>query len=135
MTEDTVKITVRPAIPSDMDFILATWLRGQKYGNPFYFAQPKGPYFKKQADYILTLLATPDVSVMVASDENAPEWVVGYAVYNSPMLHWVHIKESFRNKGVATLLLKDAKIEVAKGLTKVGWFILQKKGWIYDPKR
>ncbi len=132
---DSIQVITRATEPEDKNFILSTWLNGNRYGNPYFKRMDSAEYYKAYSEHIISVLTSPGTQINIACDSANPSWIVGFAVFRDETLYWVHIKEDFRRNGVATLLLKDAPITTVKGLTKLGWSILQKKGLIYDPRK
>lgn len=120
-------VTVRDYIPSDRNFILATWLRGLKYGNEWFDAieaEAYYEYYQKAIDFILTKNTT---AVRVACLKEDPEVILGYVVLNSlgNVVHWVFVKKAWRSIGIARNLVPPT-VTRATHLTKVGLAIIQK---------
>lgn len=131
---DEIKVITRATIPDDKNFILATWLKGNRWGNPFFEDQDKDLYFHDYANHIIKTLLAVGTQVNIACDEAKPGWIVGYAVFKNDTLYWVHIRDGYRRKGIASLLLRSAPITTVKGMTRLGWRIVQQKKLIFDPR-
>lgn len=131
---DEIKIVTRATLPDDKNFIMKVWLEGNRYGNPYYKKQEKEPYFRDYSAYIISILLHAETSVNVACDSANPSWIAGFAVYKPNTLYWIHVRDGYRMRGIAHLLIKDQDIKVVKGLTKAGWQIIEKKGLVYDPR-
>lgn len=111
--EDSISIR---AYKSDVDknFIYSTWLQNYKYSS--YFAKRIKPhvFFTGHQKIIDHLIAKP-IKVLIACPKNDDETICGYIAYefknDKPILHFIFIKEAFREMGIAKNLLKAAKIE------------------------
>ena len=129
---DAINIVVRPALKTHENFILSTWLKGNYYGTHFR-SMPQNLYYKEYIGHLWKIILMPGIKINVACDEQNPSWVVGFSVFKDEILYWIHVKKDYRNKGLATHLLKDAKITTVKALTKVGRAIAESKGLIFNP--
>lgn len=111
---------------------MATWLRGQRYGHPYFKAIDRKAYFAKYQGYINSLLQNPQVRVEVACLADEPEIILAYAVYAPGCVIWAYTKKPWRGKGLQKKLLKG-DFRAFSGLSAVGAAIGAKKGWIFDP--
>ena len=127
-----IKVITRPARPADRNFILATWLRGQYYGNPGFKLVPQDEFFKSYTSVVERILYDPEIDITIASGNEDPNWIAGFAVRKQDALYWIHVKEDFRKKGIAKLLIGEIPISRIKALTKAGAAIARKKGLIFD---
>lgn len=119
--------------PDFRSFILATWLKGNYYGNSFFRQMPQDLYFKKYAEIIEKVIDLETTEVRIACDDDNPSWLVGYSILVGPRLYWVHVKRDFRERGIAKLLLAGALIDEVKGTSKIGRAISEKKGLVFNP--
>lgn len=118
-------VTIRDAVLDDRNFILATWLKGLRYGNEWFETIDADPYYKVYSKVIENLLDRPDISVKISCLTEDPSVILGYAVYNHDALRWVHVKAAWRNIGIAKSLV-PSDIRVVTHLTKVGLAIFKK---------
>lgn len=118
-------ITTRDGVDADRNFILATWLRGLRYGNSWFEAIDQKTYFEFYQRVIETILARPDTVVKVACLKEDPEVILGYAVYAGGRLDWVFVKKAWRSIGVAKSLVPQ-DITVVSHLTEVGKSIMRR---------
>jgi GNAT superfamily N-acetyltransferase len=92
-------------------------------------------YCKKQHDLIKKLIAESAVIVATPSDDF--ELIVGYAVFEPEVLHWLYVKSSFRRMGVASELMKHSGLCDNFSYTHLPssaigrWFMDQ--GGVYNP--
>lgn len=130
---DKVTIIIRPALISDKNFVFATWLNGQRFGN-FYFNEiPQDVYFREYAKVINHILSLPGMEVNIACDERDKNWIVGFAVFRGAELYWIHVKSDYRCKGIGRLLLENREIKIIKAFTRIGRAIAAKHGLIFNP--
>ena len=83
---------------------------------------------------INSVLSTPQINIKVACLKEDPSVILGYAVLAATpnALHWVFIKKSWRNIGLAKDLISK-NVNVATHLTKTGLSIIKKKDWQFNP--
>lgn len=125
-------IKVRDGKPEDVNFIFATWLRGLRYGNEWFHAIEQDRYYASYHKVIQSILTRPNVRVKVACLKEDEDVVLGYAVHENDKLHWVHVKSTWRNIGIAKDLV-PATVTTVTNITKVGVKIALNKKLIFDP--
>lgn len=130
--DKTNLVAIRNVNHSDRNFILATWLRGLRYGNEWYQQIESKAYFHIYHQVVNNLLNRPGVTVKVACLKDDPEVILGYSVSEGTRLHWVQVKSAWRNIGLANSLVSP-EITTATHLTRVGKSILIKKNLIFNP--
>lgn len=118
-------ITIRPATLGDKNFIFATWLRGLRHGNDWFQSIDSDIFFKNYHLAIEHIIARPTTNVAVACLRDEPEVILGYSVFDKDRLHWVFVKKSWRNIGIARSLTPTTITSVTH-LTKVGKSLLSK---------
>lgn len=127
-------VAIREAQMDDLNFIMATWLRGMYYGESWLSIMNKKEFMKSYHSIIEITLRNPNTKVMVACLKEDPSVILGYSVVSSVSnaVHWVFVKKSWRSIGLARdLVPKD--VNAATNLTKVGMAILKKKEWAFNP--
>ncbi len=122
-------MVVREGRADDLPFIYSTWLRGLYYGHPWYKLVDKETFFAKYKLIVMKLLSRSFVSVFCLRTD--PDVVLGYAVYEGPVLHWVYVKKAWRQFGIATKLMPEG-IDAVSHLTSLGR-IVKPKEWKFDP--
>jgi len=130
---EEIKITIRKPTPADKNFILATWLKGQRWGSQHYSWVPQDLYFDKYGPKIIEILKTPGVDIRIACDQEIPTWIAGYSIFKDHELYWIHVRKDYRGKGIAKLLLSGQPITTAKAMTWTGAAIAEKHGIAFDP--
>ena len=101
-------IIVRPVLPDDYGYILATWTREYHTTHPFNFI-PNGIYFPHQTNLINSILSK--ATTIVACLEDSPDQIVGFLTYenfgSNVIIHYGVVKGIFRRLGVMKdILLK-----------------------------
>jgi hypothetical protein len=127
-------ITIRDYLPEDKNFILATWLRGLYYGDSWFSEVKKHTFMQVYHLVLNVLLEKPNNYVKVACLKEDPSVIMGYAILSKDpkAIHWVFIKKSWRNIGLAKDLIPKDYTTVTH-LTKTGLSIIKKKNWSFNP--
>lgn len=134
-------VVVRKFIETDEAFVYSTWLRNYKHSS--YFAKRIRPhtFFKGHWNVVNHLLAKPTVIVFIAHPKEDEETILGYLaceLADKPIVHFIFVKDAFRNMGIATALFEHAKID-PNNMFFTHWTIpvddfMNKYGdMIYDP--
>lgn len=127
MSEATPEIHFRALEPSDVHFVLSSWLKSYRPSCPLVSDEV---YFREQKRLILHLLE--DTSVVLACDPVDPGVIWGYLVGAAHpdgfgVVHFVYVKHALRRFGIARALLAHAGILAgfeASHLTETGRRIL-----------
>lgn len=134
MTNELLQlIDFRAAKASDVPFILATWLRGLKFGNSWFKLIESDAFYEVYHKVLERILVKPQSKILVACLKEDPEVILGYSVVEDNKLHWVHVKKAWRKSGIAKALV-PGNIKVVTHLTDVGKAVfLKKKDWVFNP--
>lgn len=104
---------VRFAAPADLPFIFSTWLKSYRR-SPAVQGVPDKAYYAGEHALINRLILRPNTRVLVATPSDAPDIILGYAVLELPSapqgatcVHYVYVKQAFRQMGIASQLLRD----------------------------
>lgn len=119
-------IRLRQGVEDDRNFIMATWLKGLRYGNDWFELIEASVYYEnyqKSIDRVLGLVIT---EVRVACLEDSPDVILGYSVARGKTLDWVFVKKTWRGIGIARDLVPN-DINTVSHVTDVGRSILKKK--------
>jgi hypothetical protein len=119
-------ITIRDFVPDDLNFIMATWLRGLKFGNDWFELIDSDSYYSVYHSVIELILANTGTEIKVACLKEDPGVILGYSVYNGDKAHWCHVKSAWRKIGIAKSLMPK-EIKTVTHLTVMGKRILDKK--------
>lgn len=128
-----ISVVLRDFVPeTDRNFVLATWINGQRYGNPYFKSIEQEAYFKHFGAHIRKIVDDGRNTIGIACSQSDPRWIAGFCVSRGPELYWIHVRDGFRNRGIAKLMLPQG-IRIVKSLTKIGSSIAKRKGFPFDP--
>ena len=137
--------TVRPAQESDRGFIFSTWMNALYYGNRWRKDSEKVPgapidlygemdeklFFQCYRQVIDKILSKKTTSAVIACLSDDADSILGYAITEPEVLHFVFVKEAWRRIGIAKAIVpSDTKL--VTHLTKMGYYT-KKSGWKYCP--
>jgi hypothetical protein len=123
---------VRDGKLEDINFILATFMRGVYYGNPWFNKIPKEIFMRCYKPVIEVLLTKAVVKVACLKDDT--DIILGYSILSQDFrtIHWVYVKSSklpdgttWRQKGIAKSLVPVDPVSVSH-LTDMGEKLLDK---------
>lgn len=129
---NTDLVELRSGTEEDLSFVLATWLKGLKYGNRIYKLVEDRVYYIVYHQVLERLLKKPTIKITVACLKEDPSVILGYSVSEGPNLHWIFVKKSWRNIGVGTLLFPIETTTVTH-ITDSCIPVLSSKGLIFNP--
>lgn len=118
---------------ADKNFILATFLRGLYYGNYWWNDVPKQIFMDNYKIVAEELLQQSMVKVACLKEDS--DIILGYSILSTDfqVIHWVFVKSSWRQKGIAKNLLPKYPSAVTH-LTKLGLKLLSKyENTVYNP--
>ncbi len=103
---------LRPALPTDRNFVADSWLRSSRQDHPMV---PTQFYFAHRRPLVHRLLDSESTEVIVCSDLADPRHICGWlAVANVkravPVIHYAYVKNVYRGFGVLWRLLSSAGI-------------------------
>lgn len=127
------KVIVRTFEPNDANFITSTFLRGVYYGNSFYKKIDQDTFFVRYKAVLATLLSKSTLSLRVACLADDTDIILGWAMWDGPVLHYIYVKDAFRRQGIAKLLTAGAKLDTVTHITTVGDELRQRYGWKFNP--
>lgn len=125
-------IATRDYMPSDQNFILATWLRGLFYGNEWFGSIEKDTYFLHYQEIVKQILNKPGIVIKVACLKDDPDVILSYAVYEGSIVHWVQTKVAWRNIGLCRSLVPK-HITTISHITKIGRTLLYRNKLTFNP--
>lgn len=114
---------IRKPVPSDVEFMLKTWLREMRRSFPRNF--PDRLYYNEFQKVILALTRKSDARVICAADD--PNYIAGFVVGNaypeaqSAVVHFAYMRPPFRRMGLTTESLKDMGYEAGFELIATHW--------------
>ena len=128
---------IRSMTLDDKNFIYATWLRGLYYGNAEMRRIDQEAFFKHYPAVVTLILSKP-TTVLVACLNSDPDVILGYSVasydsVNPGILHWVYVKEAWRQQGIAKSLIANRDLEYRTHYTEAVEKVNMIKNLTYNP--
>src|SRR5437899_381049 len=82
-------------------------------------------WFKNFHEYLLGLFKT--AHIVIATDKDDPEFILGYAIFQDTQLEFVYVKEAYRKQGIGLMLVEDIDYKTVneKNMTKLAHQILK----------
>lgn len=113
---------------TDHNFIIATWLRGLRYGNDWYGMIEQDAYFSKYHEFIELLLNNGQPKIRVACLKSDDSVILGYSVTrnNDEILDFMFVKKAWRMIGIAKSIVPQS-IKRVTHVTKIGVSLMKKK--------
>lgn len=124
-------VKIRDARVSDQAFIFSSFLKGLYYGNDFYRMIDKESFMRNYKKILEQLLIKSQCKV--ACDPTDEDNLIGYAIYEPGIAHYLFIKPPFRRFGVGKSLL-PVDIHSYTHVTKIAKSLVPKH-WKFDPFR
>ena len=97
-------LTLRPYTETDLDFIFSSWLSSFKsshYAGPV----PDNVYWKLYQHVLEEIFKRPGFEVTVVCNKDYPDQIVAYLAWEPGIVHYVYVKQPFRQKGIAAYTL------------------------------
>lgn len=129
MTEDGPTLVVRTATDDDMNFIAASWFESFWKGAMRDTGMPFMSYKAGQDALIRRLVKASTVVVVAAAV--APDEIVGYAVREGPVAHYVYVKQAYRRLGIGKRLVEGCLLYTHQ--TRAGERVARSIDAQYDP--
>ena len=117
----------------DKGFIYSTWLRGLYHGSDWFSEIDKASFFTNYSKVVDLILSKNDTQVRVACDPEDEDVIYGYTILGPGLVHYCFVKEPWRAKGLARLLLGAHEVKSVTHITKPGNAIRKKLLWTFDP--
>lgn len=100
---------IRHAQEDDKGFVFKTWLKGYRYGSSIGRSGMRNAVFYKQHHRAIeAILNRPGAETLICHLPDDPGIILGFLVYEPGCIHWCHVKENFRRRGIATQLVQNA---------------------------
>lgn len=96
-------LEVRAGGPADVNFIYATWLRSYRHSSQF-AARIQDAVFYRYHQAAIARILQRGAAVNVCTPQGEPELILGYAVAEGCVLHFVYVKKPFRRGGIGLAL-------------------------------
>lgn len=93
----TDPVLLRPMVPADEAYIMATWLRDLRDADPS--GLPDDLWFPAHRAFIERLFRDRSVAIVIASAADEPTEILGYVVAEpGEVLEWIHVRKQLRGK-------------------------------------
>lgn len=118
---------VRDATDKDINFILATFLRGLYYGDSWFSSIPKNIFMENYKQVAQALVNHPSTIIKIACLREDSEVILGYSLLGNKMstVHFVYVKSAWRKQGIGRSLLPQFPARVTH-LTALGKSLMSK---------
>ncbi len=106
--KDLISIISYPAITLPTSYhnvIIARWLRSLRHLNDYFRLIDKKAYFETYEKYIKNILTRPNAFIKLAVLANDTDVVFGWSVNEKTTLHYVHVQELYRSRGIGSMLI------------------------------
>lgn len=118
-------VEIRGLVPDDINFVISTWIRGQRFGSEYFKAMDPEAYYASHKQFITSILSSPCCSIRVACDLEDKDLIYSYVVVwlNDDDVHnlvWAWSRPSFRKQGFINKLLYGLTIGYVGSLTEIG---------------
>lgn len=101
---EQLKPRLRDVIKDDWAFILSSWKKSHRDAEPWV---PSHIYFAKM-HVDIERLKSSGATFRIACDPDDANFIWGWACYDASTLHYVYVRTSSRDQGVATLLVRES---------------------------
>lgn len=119
---------IRDATAEDMAFVMATFLRGLYYGDPWYQQVPKDIFMDHYSKAAKAAWASPLFKIKVACLKEDSNIILGYSILSADdvAVVWLFVKSAWRRQGIGKSLLPENPIYVTH-LTTLGKSLIKEK--------
>lgn len=124
------KFKVRGLQDSDLNFIRASWIKGIRNSNDFLKSMPGHKFNKTIVPHVENLIHTSSVNVVCLTDDE--DVILGYCVYYGNCIHWIFVKSSWREMGIAKMMFPEG-IKTCSHESKIGKTLRHKLNIRYEP--
>ena len=137
----TDKITIRPMVPLDLNFILSTWLKSYKYSSDMVRRMRDEEYFKTYEPMLKEIIAnsSPLIACLTAESDVILGYMIRQYQAEANCIHYCFVKESWRKLGIFKMLLKAAdfqgKVYFSHWTAPVNSLTNKYPDFIYNPYR
>lgn len=95
---------------TDEGFIYHSWLRSHRKASAFARDIPHSIYFSNHKRIIAKLLTTPGVGILLAANQDSPDQIFGYVVFQQntsgiSTVHYIYVKAPYRKFGIGTNMI------------------------------
>lgn len=134
-TPNMNKWDIRDASENDIEYIYTNWLKNFRHQS--YAAIVQGPIYydnyKKIIDHILL-----NAHTKVACLKENQEVILGFMTYQPKIIHYIYVKDPFRELGVAkslyqTIFKDDEDVQITHQTKKIVSILRRKQNLVFNP--
>jgi GNAT superfamily N-acetyltransferase len=129
-------VLIRPARETDFAFIVDAWCRSFE-GSPVVHGADRNHYRSEMVRVIRKMLSgVGAATTRVACDREDDDTLLGFAAFTGPELHYVYVRQDFRQMGIAKAMLEGASIAQYTFRTLQGERRMRtrERGWKFTPR-
>lgn len=130
-------ISYRKGHELDHDLIFSTWIKGLYFSankDTWISSIPEHIFSKNYSKVITSIIKKSLVDIAIACLKDSPDVILGYAIFEPETIHWVYVKSSWRDIGIARDLVPP-QIKYASHITPTSKTICYRKNITFDPFR
>lgn len=101
--------TFRRPTAADIPFIYATWLRSYRTDSAIGLSARSSIYFQYYHQVLDSILDAQSTQVKIATTAENSYTILGYAVFQPEVLHYIFVKEAFQRNGMAQSFLESER--------------------------
>jgi ribosomal protein S18 acetylase RimI-like enzyme len=109
-----MRVSIRRYEEQDRAYLFNSWLKNYKMSSSFAKRIPNEIFFRNHHLILEHILSKPDTVVLIAHAGEDHNQILGYLAYEDTptgqVIHYVFIKEKFRNLGIARALIQHADV-------------------------
>jgi hypothetical protein len=115
--------TIRKPVPSDVEYMLKTWLREMRKAYPRSY--PDRLYYNDFQQIIMQLVAKADARVICSASD--PNYICGFVVgscvaeADTMVVHFAYMRSPFRRAGLVTQALQDMGLVKGYEIVATHW--------------
>lgn len=102
------------------NMVTSRWCRSLKFSNDHFKLMHGDSYWKVYPPFVRSLLERPATEVRVAVLSDEPDNALGFAVYEGPTLHYLHVDKVQRRQGIGTSLVAGKTFDRVTHITRLG---------------
>ena len=120
LVNDILTATVREMIEGDKNFVYHSWIGSYRENAPVPGTVPRATVCKRIRERIDTLLKR-GAELKIACDPDDTNIILGWICAEPPALHYIYVKEAYRQQGIALTLLNSVGLASARVIPCTHW--------------
>ena len=137
-------VEIRLFQPTDLEFIMKSWLHTYKYTSNFAKRIKHSIYYKWHHMVVTNILNRPNTKTYVAALKEDDDVIFGFLtterMNEEQVIHFIYIKKDFRHMGLFRLLLEASNLDLDNAIFTHWTYSMDEltkkhQGLTYDPYR